>query len=550
MKVNPFCQKLEDMYRKEIKIMIPQLESIDEIDFYGNILEVVYYIIYNSIKHIINNELVNEMDNSNISSYRSFLKSLNDIESARINSTDEPINYSYSIDSNKKNNDKLDESKIYCIDQRIKNVEQVLQNIADTKYNEELKNKELLTQNDLKIAFEQALNSFSKINNTVDQKKINNCNDDEKCQNYVGVNDLSDKGNNINNSNDLKLNAIENQISEIMKFLEYKNQLEDLKVKIINDLKNSISLKNENDKIDINSNDIPVRLEDKTKENIVKSDSKKKNRKNTNTNINTNISKVNNIKNIKNKNNSSIQNYDDIDTNENNALDKSNTNIYEDENKKYISISIDSNKELLKTIDELNIELAKVKKENYKLKEILEDTKIKNKKQNEYCLELENKVKNNMENEKKFHKDYMEIKDQMITLKNQVNEKESINNKIKEELQTKDNRCKKLEIEITSIKSQNQDNIIKKTREEINSIGEKLRVALNEKAKISLKFLKEKEQYKCKMADAHKEVEIYQTTIKQFQQRVNELQEIISTKDKEFNQKEKKLKKLNLILNI
>jgi len=78
------------------------------------------------------------------------------------------------------------------------------------------------------------------------------------------------------------------------------------------------------------------------------------------------------------------------------------------------------------------------------------------------------KVKNNMENEKKFHKDYMEIKDQMITLKNQVNEKESINNKIKEELQTKDNRCKKLEIEITSIKSQNQDNIIKKTREEIN----------------------------------------------------------------------------------
>jgi len=59
---------------------------------------------------------------------------------------------------------------------------------------------------------------------------------------------------------------------------------------------------------------------------------------------------------------------------------------------RYISISIDSNKELLKTIDELNIELAKVKKENYKLKEILEDTKIKNKKQNEYCLELENKV--------------------------------------------------------------------------------------------------------------------------------------------------------------
>jgi len=39
MKVNPFCQKLEDTYRKEIKIMIPQLESIDEIDFYGNILE-------------------------------------------------------------------------------------------------------------------------------------------------------------------------------------------------------------------------------------------------------------------------------------------------------------------------------------------------------------------------------------------------------------------------------------------------------------------------------------------------------------------------------
>jgi len=59
---------------------------------------------------------------------------------------------------------------------------------------------------------------------------------------------------------------------------------------------------------------------------------------------------------------------------------------------RYISISIDSNKELLKTIDELNIELAKVKKENYKIKEILEYTKIKNKKQNEYCLELENKV--------------------------------------------------------------------------------------------------------------------------------------------------------------
>jgi len=42
---------------------------------------------------------------------------------------------------------------------------------------------------------------------------------------------------------------------------------------------------------------------------------------------------------------------------------------------------------------------------------------------------------------------------------------------------------------------------------------------------------------------AHKEVEIYQTTIKQFQQRVIELQEVISTKDKEFNQKERKIRK-------
>lgn len=38
-RVNPFCERLNDTYRKEIKIMIPQLESIDEIDFYGNVLE-------------------------------------------------------------------------------------------------------------------------------------------------------------------------------------------------------------------------------------------------------------------------------------------------------------------------------------------------------------------------------------------------------------------------------------------------------------------------------------------------------------------------------
>jgi len=37
--VNPFCQKLADSYRKEIKIIVPQLESIDEMDFYGNEIE-------------------------------------------------------------------------------------------------------------------------------------------------------------------------------------------------------------------------------------------------------------------------------------------------------------------------------------------------------------------------------------------------------------------------------------------------------------------------------------------------------------------------------
>jgi len=38
-RVNPFCQKLADSYRKEIKIIVPQLESIDEMDFYGNEIE-------------------------------------------------------------------------------------------------------------------------------------------------------------------------------------------------------------------------------------------------------------------------------------------------------------------------------------------------------------------------------------------------------------------------------------------------------------------------------------------------------------------------------
>jgi len=35
----------------------------------------------------------------------------------------------------------------------------------------------------------------------------------------------------------------------------------------------------------------------------------------------------------------------------------------------------------------------------------------------------------------------------------------------------------------------------------IKNVEEKLREALNEKAKLSLRFLREKEQYKCKMAD-------------------------------------------------
>jgi len=30
---------LADSYRKEIKILVPQLESIDETDFYGNVLD-------------------------------------------------------------------------------------------------------------------------------------------------------------------------------------------------------------------------------------------------------------------------------------------------------------------------------------------------------------------------------------------------------------------------------------------------------------------------------------------------------------------------------
>jgi len=38
------------------------------------------------------------------------------------------------------------------------------------------------------------------------------------------------------------------------------------------------------------------------------------------------------------------------------------------------------------------MELAKIKKENYELQEAIEKSKIKSKKQKEYCLELENKV--------------------------------------------------------------------------------------------------------------------------------------------------------------
>jgi len=58
-------------------------------------------------------------------------------------------------------------------------------------------------------------------------------------------------------------------------------------------------------------------------------------------------------------------------------------------------------------IDDLNMELAKIKKENFELQDIIEKLKIKSKKQEEYCIELEKKIKLNVENEKKFHSDYL-----------------------------------------------------------------------------------------------------------------------------------------------
>jgi len=118
-----------------------------------------------------------------------------------------------------------------------------------------------------------------------------------------------------------------------------------------------------------------------------------------------------------------------------------------------------------------------------------------------------------------------------------------LNNKLNDELQDKEYQCKQMDVEISILKNKIEENNEKNIGDEIKNVEEKLREALNEKAKLSLRFLREKEQYKCKMADAHKEIEIYQTTIKQFQQRVIELQEVISTKDKEFNQKERKIRK-------
>ena len=84
------------------------------------------------------------------------------------------------------------------------------------------------------------------------------------------MNDLSDKGNNINNSNDLKLNAIENQISEIMKFLVSTKCKENEKANNTNDLYQHENSLNEN-LISNNSNKIindEKKLLDVTKINI------------------------------------------------------------------------------------------------------------------------------------------------------------------------------------------------------------------------------------------------------------------------------------------
>ncbi|OUM67917.1 hypothetical protein PIROE2DRAFT_4465, partial [Piromyces sp. E2] len=388
-KINPFCQKLVDSYRKEIKILVPQLESIDEIDFYGNILD------------------VSDIGNSSLNSYRSFLKSINSNEPYKINITEES--------NNNNKNDDMKILQINNINERIKNVEKTLQTFAENKNNDdENKSKsDLVTQNDLKNIITQAINCFI-------ENKDNNVNTNKKNE------DINNDGENIhdksqifydNNINNLKLNEIESQISEIMKLLEsnkfnqnntddkniklndtccrktndemisideYRNQLEDIKVKIINDLRNNISLLNINDNNNNEDNDVPIKLlkKSRTNEKVMKSDSRKRKSKDSNNYRNMNSHDKNSIDN-------SIEKKKEYNKNENEVSEISNSSFITSETPRYIHV--DPNKELLKSIDDLNGELVKIKKENYELQETIENFKIKNKKKEEYCMELENK---------------------------------------------------------------------------------------------------------------------------------------------------------------
>ncbi|ORX87418.1 outer arm dynein light chain 1 [Anaeromyces robustus] len=314
--VNPFCQKLKYSYRDNIKLLVPQLESIDEMDFYGNELE------------------INDIGNSNINSYKSFLKSMNENESYRFNNKLDPVNTHFSI-----NNKLEDDLKINNIDQRVKYIEQAIQDISENKINNEnnenKRNKEIITQDNLKKAFEQVLNSFCNIRDNEENENLDKGTKDQKSDDS---DNLINNKNDLNNISNSKLISIESQISEIMKLLiSNKNnedklnsdngKLDDKKIDrqndilLINDLKNSFSLIN-NSEIDSNkNNEILVKLE-KTprKKNIINNVTKKKkndiyNKKN---DIISNISKNYEIQRIKK---------DLIDENDMDSSEKSNSTI-------------------------------------------------------------------------------------------------------------------------------------------------------------------------------------------------------------------------------
>jgi len=76
----------------------------------------------------------------------------------------------------------------------------------------------------------------------------------------------------------------------------------------------------------------------------------------------------------------------------------------------------------------------------------------------------------NIENEKKFHSDYLEIKDQIMLMENQIKEKDMLNNKLNDELQDKDYQCKQMDIEISILKNKIEENNGKSIGDEIKVV--------------------------------------------------------------------------------